>query len=121
MLRLVLPVVLLLGLASTPAFAQFPKELPERKIELEERVPPKLEGVIGFRPYLRTEGLYKVGLWTPVYIDILAGTDDLPPGFVTVEAVDNDGVPQRYSVEAPLIKRKVRQTLVAYTKPGNAH
>ena len=105
-----------------PVSAQVP-ELKKRQIDGEERIPPKVEAVIGFKPYGRREVMncYKVGQWAPVYIDVLAGTDDLPPGVITIEAVDNEGVPTRYTVPSPMIKRKTRQTLLGFTKPGNAH
>lgn len=66
--------------------------------------------------------LFKLGVWTPVYISLTAG----PQGFkkdeaqVVVESADSDEVVNNYSVPVPPVEKNETFTVLAYTKPGSA-
>lgn len=66
--------------------------------------------------------LFKLGVWTPVYVSLTAG----PQGFrkdeavVVVESADSDEVVNNYSVPVPPVDKNESFTVLAYTKPGSA-
>src|SRR5262245_22762807 len=87
----------------------------------------KVEGVrVGFRNYNKNEGgQFKLGMWTPVFIDVRAGQKGVPPPdstseapFIKIESEDSDGVGTIYRIPVKLEPNEVR-TFIAYTKPGS--
>ncbi len=86
---------------------------------------PRIEKVrIGFRPYNEALnfGRYKVGLWTPVYVEVSAGVKGLEGGgraFLEVTTPDFEGVGTIYRVPVVLGPNETG-VFVAYTKPGTS-
>jgi hypothetical protein len=84
----------------------------------------KIEKVrIGFRPYNEALGFgrFKIGLWTPVYVEITAGPKGLgaQPGdcYVEVETSDFEDVGTIYRTPVRLDPNETG-TFIAYTKTG---
>lgn len=84
---------------------------------------------VGFRPYAITDsGQFKVGMWTPVYVEVTAGAKgvlDKNPGdpverrpHLRIETPDSEGVGTIYRMPIALEPNETR-TFVAYVKPGN--
>jgi hypothetical protein len=65
--------------------------------------------------------LFKVGFWTPVYIDLTAGTQGFQrdEAVVVVEASDGDGLPTQFTVAVPPLQPSETCTVLAYTRPGS--
>lgn len=65
--------------------------------------------------------LFKVGFWTPVYIDLTAGAQGFQrdEAVVVVEATDGDGLPTQFTVAVPPLQPNEPCTVLAYTRPGN--
>src|SRR5688572_14713569 len=87
----------------------------------------KIEQVrVGFRTYNANDGIgqFKVGMWTPVYVDVKAGLKGVPvrdpaaPPFLEFESSDSEGVGTFYRVPVALEPEEGR-TFLGYTKPGN--
>jgi hypothetical protein len=90
--------------------------------------PNKIEKVrVGFRPYNEAAnfGRYKVGLWTPVYVEITAGDKGLgkrgESPYVQIEAQDFEDVGTIYRVPVPVLEPGETRTVIGYTKSGNAN
>jgi hypothetical protein len=95
-------------------------------------VKPTIEDVrIGF-PTSAEEGeikdergrvwLHKAGFWTPIYVQIRAGSEDIAKGKVVIGSTDTDDVQNTYTVPLPPagIKAEESLTVVTYTKNGSA-
>jgi hypothetical protein len=92
--------------------------------------PPRIAQIekvrVGFKPYNEQVnfGRYKVGLWTPVYVEITAGQNGLsempgePPAWLKVETPDFEGVNTIYRCPVKIGPNET-QTVVVYTKTGN--
>jgi hypothetical protein len=92
--------------------------------------PPRLAQIdkvrVGFRPYNEQAnfGRYKVGLWTPVYVDITAGQNGLgamkgdPQPWLKIETPDFEGVNTIYRMPVR-VEPNETETFVMYTKTGN--
>ncbi len=66
-------------------------------------------------------GQFKVGMWTPVYVDVSTGSgaaDRQPAAYLEIESADSEGVGTFYRVPVTLKPNETR-TFVGYTKPGN--
>ena len=83
---------------------------------------------VGFRTYNPQDGSgqIKVGMWTPVYIDITAGPKGMPlkdpanPAYLELECTDSEGVGTYYRVPIiPTLDPNEPRTLMGYVKPGN--
>jgi hypothetical protein len=112
--------VLILTLSSA-----VPAQPPQEKKE-KPKFPVKIDKVrVGFRTYVNDEaGQFKVGMWTPVYVDIIAGAkgvrgkDPASPAYLEFESADSDGVGTYYRIPVAMEPNEVR-TFIGYTKPGN--
>src|SRR6516164_9848594 len=88
-MRFIVPILLAAWLVPSLAFAQ-----------AEKRLPPEVKKFhIGFQTYHKEEQTaYKVGLWTPVYVELFGGTDgimarpDRDPPYLEIETVDSEDV-----------------------------
>ncbi len=90
---------------------------------------PKITDVrVGFKagfdqgesnPDSRFQYLFKAGMWTPVFVDIAAGDDPLPPGFLVVETTDSDDGQNNFMSPVPALQSNENITLITYTKPGS--
>lgn len=80
---------------------------------------PRIDRVrAGFRAYDGDEaGRFKVGLWTPVYVDVTAGSEGLAAD-LEFESADSEGVGTFYRVPIAL-KPREKRTFIGYTKAGN--
>jgi hypothetical protein len=90
--------------------------------------PTKIEKVrVGFRPYNEAAnfGRYKIGLWTPVYVEITAGDKGLgqrgESPYVQIETQDFEDVGTIYRVPVPVLEPGETRMVIAYTKSGNAN
>ncbi len=80
---------------------------------------------VGFRPYGNEDpGQFKVGLWTPVYVDVSAGPKPVRPQdqdripILEFECTDSEGVGTYYRVPVALDANETR-TLMGYARPGS--
>lgn len=82
---------------------------------------------VGFKPYNENVNFarYKVGLWTPVYVEITAGPNGVaarpgePPAFLKVTTPDFEGVETIYRTPVR-IEPNETVVVVGYTKTGNS-
>ena len=65
---------------------------------------------------LRSPDLFKVGAWTPVWVQ-LRGGDDRFNGFLELLVADDDGTPTSYRVPVD-VGAKQSQPMTAYVRPG---
>jgi hypothetical protein len=88
---------------------------------------PKIEKVrIGFKPYNENINFarYKVGLWTPVYVEITAGQNGLgalpgePKAYLNIVTPDFEGVETIYRTPVKIDPNETHW-VVGYTKTGN--
>ena len=63
-------------------------------------------------------GDFKAGCWTPVYVDVIVGSEDLPNGRIIIEGTDCDDVKNTYTVPLPPLKRGESHQVTGYTKPS---
>lgn len=64
-------------------------------------------------------GDFKAGAWTPVYVDVLRGSEDLLNARIVIEGTDCDDVKYTYTVPIPpLTKETPSQQVIGYTKPS---
>jgi hypothetical protein len=78
----------------------------------------KIENVrIGYAATL-TEGQFKVGAWTPVWVDLKSGSEPFK-GLLEVEVPDDDGTPTIVRREVDLPARTFRPNMVLYTRAGS--
>jgi hypothetical protein len=79
---------------------------------------------VGFRAYANdASGQFKVGMWTPVYVDITAGPKGVPlkdpPAFLEFESTDSEGVGTFYRIHPVSLEPNEVRTFIGFTKPGN--
>jgi hypothetical protein len=77
----------------------------------------------GFRsqgPVAEAPGRFKIGLWTPVTIDMLAGPKGLPNCVLIVETPDSENVATHFTVPLAPFDKNEQRTIVTYAKPGNS-
>jgi hypothetical protein len=77
---------------------------------------------IGFKSYAAEDsGRTKIGLWTPLYVDLQAGPDGLRESQLKVEIPDNEDVGTIISVALPRLDKNARrageQAVITYGKP----
>jgi hypothetical protein len=72
---------------------------------------------VGYQGGLR-EGQFKVGAWTPVWVDLQAGPERFQ-GILEVEVPDDDGTPTlvRRVIDVP--KKETVHDIVLYVRPGS--
>jgi hypothetical protein len=91
-----------------------PKEIKERLI---------IENVRVGLPEGRSSdvGKFKTGAWSPVYVDLTIGPQDIPAGEadLVVETTDNDGLLNQFKQALPLLSKKQGARLTTYVRPGN--
>src|ERR1043166_1790194 len=110
-MRLSLSALLAISLLSSIAHAQGDKRLPPdiKKIE------------VGFQTYSKDDLFsYKVGLWTPIYIEVFGGTDGIEPKgdhYLEIETVDSDDVGTRIRVPIT-VKPNASRVFTGYVKAG---
>jgi hypothetical protein len=65
--------------------------------------------------------LHKAGFWTPVYVTLRAGAEDIVAGKVVVETTDSDDLQNTYTVPLPPagLKAGDQLTMLAYAKTGS--
>jgi hypothetical protein len=80
----------------------------------------KIDGVrAGYRPAGEDPwGRFKVGLWTPIYVDLTTGKNGFGQGELHFETSDSEEVGTVYRVPFTMGKLE-SQTVVGYTKPGS--
>lgn len=90
-----------------------------------ERQPPEIKKIhVGFQTYQNDmQTAYKVGLWTPIYVEVFGGTDGvLPRGgespYLDVETVDSEGVGTRIRLGIK-VKPNDTETALGYIKVGH--
>ena len=77
---------------------------------------------VGFRSYVADEapGRFKVGMWTPVYIDLQAGPLGLSKADLLLETADSENVATVFTVPIGSLVKDEQRTILAFTKPGNS-
>ncbi len=117
-MRQALPIVgVVTLLLSGPVFAQAP-EKPKFLVKIDQVR-------VGFRAYNPNDGTgqFKVGMWTPVYVDVIAGTKGVtvkdPASHLEFESTDSEGVGTYYRIPMTSMEPNEVRTFVGYTKPGN--
>src|SRR5262245_23048404 len=96
----------------------------EKHKEMKERL--KVESVRIGLPDGRTpdQGRYKAGFWTPIYVDVQIGPQDIAANelVLIVETADNDGILNQYKEAVPFIlpKKETITGLMTYVRPGNS-
>jgi hypothetical protein len=91
----------------------------------EKRLPPEIRKVhVGFQTYQKDEQTaYKVGLWTPVYIEVFGGTDGLEPRpgvdppLLEIGTVDSEDVGTQIRIPVN-VKPLGTRTFMGYVKTG---
>jgi hypothetical protein len=111
-------VIFLLALAawSVPSFAPAQDQRP---------TPPEISKIhVGFQTYHQEDHTaYKVGLWTPVYVDVFGGTEGLEPKadriapYLEIETVDSEDVGTIIRVPVN-VKANDSTTFIGYIKTG---
>ena len=63
----------------------------------------------------------RVGAWSPVYVELLAGRDDLGAGDfeLVTETSDSDDVQGQYVIPVPALGKGSALTVLTYFRPGN--
>src|SRR5262245_14413739 len=67
-------------------------------------------------------GKYKTGFWTPIYVDLTIGPEDIPAGqaVIVIETSDNDGLLNQYTQPLPALgKKQTISGIMTYVRPGN--
>ena len=91
-----------------------------------ERIkPPEIKKVhVGFQTYHKDEQTaYKVGLWTPVYVEVFGGTDGIEPRpdgrplTSKSKTVDSEDVGTRIHIPVS-VKPLASRTFIGYVKTG---
>ncbi|MFO0893045.1 MAG: hypothetical protein U0790_28400 [Isosphaeraceae bacterium] len=80
-----------------------------------QAAPPAIE-VVNIRVGFGARDSYKVGCWTPVRVQLKAGTERFT-GFLAISAPDDDGTPGTY-VQPINIAANETQRVTAYARPG---
>jgi len=89
--------------------------------------PPEIKKVeVGFKTYkVDDETAYKVGLWTPIYIEIFGGTDGIQPKpntphpYLQITTADTDDVDTTVTTLDCLVDPLAERTILAYVKTGH--
>jgi hypothetical protein len=102
-----------------PAFLALALTLLCTQATVQAAEPPiTIENVrIGF-PLGMNEGQFKVGCWTPIWVDLKSGRDPFK-GYLEIEVPDDDGTPTIVQREIDLPAREFRPNIVLYTRPGS--
>jgi hypothetical protein len=77
----------------------------------------------GFRsqgPIADAPGRFKVGLWTPISVDVQAGPKGLPNCDLIVETPDSENVATHFTVPIGQLDKHQQRTVLTYAKPGNS-
>src|SRR5579864_3457600 len=77
----------------------------------------------GFRaqgPIADAPGRFKVGLWTPITVDVQAGPKGLPNCDLIVETPDSENVATRFAVPVGQLDKNEQRTILTYAKPGSS-
>ena len=94
----------------------------------QEKRPPAIKRIqVGFKTFQDDERtIFKVGLWTPIYVEIFGGTDgiekkatDRDSPYITISTVDSEDVGTEVRVPVSVEPLKSR-TFLAYLKPGHS-
>jgi hypothetical protein len=105
-----------LALASSTSAQEKPREIKDRLI---------LERMRAGLPDGRSleKGRYKPGFWTPVYVDVTIGPQDIAANelVLIVETADNDGILNLYKQPVPFVlpKKQTVTGLMTYVRPGS--
>jgi hypothetical protein len=93
--------------------------------QAEKRLPPEIKKIhVGFQTYHKEEQTaYKVGLWTPVYVELFGGSEGIAarpgedPPHIEIETVDSEDVGTLIRVPVKLEPLE-SQTVMGYVKTG---
>lgn len=88
--------------------------------------PPEVRKIqVGFKTFQDDERtIYKVGLWTPIYVELFGGSDgikkepDRESPYITIATTDSDDVGTEIRVPVSVEKLQT-QTFIGYVKPGH--
>ncbi len=87
--------------------------------------PPEIKRVqIGFHPYEKSDPTsYKVGLWTPIHVDVYGGADGIKhhgdgPAYVEIETSDSEDVGTKIRFQVAVAADTVR-SFTGYVKTGH--
>ncbi len=90
----------------------------------DRKLPPEIKKLqVGFQAYSREDQTaFKVGLWTPVYVEVFGGTDGILPGpksYIEIQTADSEDVGT--SLAFPVaVKSMETRTFLGYVKAGHA-
>ncbi len=62
---------------------------------------------------------FKLGLWTPIAVELQAGPEKVAAAELAVETADSDNAGTIFSVAIESLKANEKRTVLAYAKPGN--
>jgi hypothetical protein len=76
---------------------------------------------VGFKTGSEASGA-KVGAWTPVYVDLTAGSERVSQsdGDIVVETTDSDELQNAFTVRLPPLEPHEQTTIVTYARPGGS-
>jgi hypothetical protein len=112
------PLLLLVAAWCVPPFAH----AQEKKFQ-----PAEVKKIqVGFKTFQEDERtIYKVGLWTPIYVELFGGTDgikrkpgDSEPPYIKIATTDSEDVGTEIKVEVKVEPFETR-TVLGYVKPGH--
>lgn len=63
---------------------------------------------------------FKLGLWTPITVELQAGASGLDNAVLTVETSDSENVGTVFTVKIPNLPAGAKRTVLAYSRPGNS-
>ncbi len=81
-----------------------------------QAAPPRIE-VENMRIGFGSSNSFKVGTWTPVWVQLRAG-DDRFSGFMDVAVADDDGTPTTFRMPVD-VEARSSQMFTAYVRPGS--
>lgn len=94
------------------------------QVEVEDLKPrrPKIEKVRtgfvggGITRQATAYGDFKSGAWTPIYVDVIAGSEPIEKGRIVIEGTDCDDVKNTYTVPLTPLERGEQRQVMGYTK-----
>lgn len=94
--------------------------------QADKKLPPEIKKIqVGFQSYRQEDQTaYKVGLWTPVYVEVFGGTEGVDPvragyrSYIEIQTEDSEDVGTRITV--PLVVEPLKsRTIMGYVKSGH--
>src|ERR1700722_2252770 len=120
-MRNIVPLLVVAAFWAIPslAFAQI-----EKKFQ-----PPDIKKIhIGFQTFQqqdRESTAAKIGLWTPVYVEVFGGTDGIAPdaerpAYIQIDTVDSEDVSTFIRIPNVIVEPLKSRTFIGYVKAGRA-